>query len=605
MSTSRFKFVSIRIRKRAAIAMVVAGHLGLGGVVALDALPFVTRSALAATAVSSHLAGLKAPDAGPLGDYVWNARKAMQPFIDGAFANEFGPGGYYDVMQNQIDAAKKAAEACDRAAYDAAMAKINAFASTIDGLIANGQKTMNGLVTPGSIANTVSDVRKPFDRRARSLRRGKAKAQKAVDAAAKAHHIGLAVLPGLAESNSLPDDIEGPWNEVKSYDEALFQLGEMTRPLDAHLRDYREFHKKGMAVLKALKQWRSELQAARAGIPPFPENCGGTANNDTFIGLGGNFSIGAGGNVSRVDANSAFGIGTVVVGGGEVFGALVGRWVNRAGFDVDGEFDLADRGILLGPQSHAKATFGFSYASGSATSSGGATVGAGGVTQAGLTFLTPDGGLGTGVSSAVAGDRLAATVKISNDWMLGYVGYCESFAPRGPGGPEFHIGGAFTFEQFDQDFSGRADILRAGVSLAGQDTRGTTTDKYYGYEFNAGVTLPVTERFSAGIEGYVTPSYHTGKASLSQFTDFGAGVTQQLEFSNDNFKVSAGVRTNLQYDFTPTLSLKVSYEYSRLAGVSEVHVPANPNEQPAFFDSGPVDRHFGRIELTWTPSGGN
>ncbi|MBZ0217024.1 MAG: autotransporter outer membrane beta-barrel domain-containing protein, partial [Fimbriimonadaceae bacterium] len=237
-----------------------------------------------ALARSPHVAGLTEPDTGPLSDYVNNARNALKPIVDGAFANEFT---YFDVMDNQIDAAKAAVEACDRAAYDAAMAKIDALTNTLNGLVSDGQGTMGGLVGPGSIANTVDDLSKPFDQRARSLERRKAAAEKALDKAAKAHHIGPVIVAGLGAANALPADLAGPWNEIQGYDQALAELSGMTQNMRLLLSDYRRIHKQGEEILKALKKWQSKLEAARAGIPPFPENCGGQASDDNFIGLGG------------------------------------------------------------------------------------------------------------------------------------------------------------------------------------------------------------------------------------------------------------------------------------------------------------------------------
>jgi len=304
------------------------------------------------------------------------------------------------------------------------------------------------------------------------------------------------------------------------------------------------------------------------------------------------------GNISRVDVNSKFGIGTVVFAIGEIYVTSVRRYVDRVGIDIGGEVDLTSPGLVLGPQSYITIDAGFSYASGSASSSGSATVGVGGVSTIGLTLLAPDGVLGTGVSSSFAGDVLDGVVNIDNRWTLGRIGYSEMVTPRGwPDGSEVHVGGAFTFEQFGQDFTAQADILRGGGSLAGQETRGDTTDTYYGIEFKAGVTWPIAENFSVGIEGFVTPSYHTGKASLSQFTDFGGGVTQQFEVSNDGFEVAAGIRANVKYDVSPSVSFKVSAEYSQLPGVGEMFVPANPGEQPLSFGSGSVDRFSAGAEV--------
>lgn len=260
----------------------------------LSGLLFTNSPALAQTLTSPHLADLKKPDTGPMRKYVTDASESVNRLRNTFFANE---NANRDVMhdladgtKSYINQAKIAAEACDRAAYDAAIAKINAWAGTLDGLIADAEKTMQGLVGPGSIELTMEEVSKPFNARAESLRRRRAEAQKRLDAAIKENDLGTLIFRRMAEDGRLPPDVAGPYNEVKGYNDALTELSDITLELNSLASYYRRDHEFGQAVVKTLNDWKAKLDAERAGIPPFPEDCGQSAGTDTRIGLGGNQS---------------------------------------------------------------------------------------------------------------------------------------------------------------------------------------------------------------------------------------------------------------------------------------------------------------------------
>ena len=309
-------------------------------------------------------------------------------------------------------------------------------------------------------------------------------------------------------------------------------------------------------------------------------------------------SVTAGASASRAEVNSTFGIGTVVTGSFELFLLSADRHINRAGFDLGTQLKPTGPGYILGTSSRGFLTFGGGYAEGSETLSGSATVGTNGVDRVALTFLHPDTGGITGTFSNVAGDELVGRVHMDNEWFVGHFGYREVIPLNGPNSAQAFVGGAFHIEYFSQDFMGNADILRGGTSLVGQQTKGSTSDKYYGVMLNGGIIVPIANGLRLIAEGFVVPSYHTGDADLSQTTNLGAGVTQMLEFSNDGFAFSGGASVSLALSLGKNASLNLSYEYSVLDEVSEVQVPAKPTEQPAFFSDGAVDRQFGRISFT-------
>lgn len=316
------------LRKHGLWAAVVLGVLG--------GMFFAHSPALAQGLTSPHLADLKKPDTSSMRKYVTDASGSVSRLRNTFFANE---DANRDVMhdladgtKSYINQAKIAAEACDRAAYDAAIAKINAWGNTLDGLIADAEKTMQGLVGPGSIELTMEEVSKPYNARAKSLRRRRAAAQERLDAAIKANNLGTLVFRRMAEEGRLPPDVAGPYNEVNGYNDALTELSDITLELNSLASYYRRDHEFGQAVVKTLNEWKAKLDAERAGIPPFPEDCGGTAGTDTRIGLGGN--------QSATDTN-----GVTLNGGpaGQAFNPP--SWVFNAGADV-GELDRGSTGTL-------------------------------------------------------------------------------------------------------------------------------------------------------------------------------------------------------------------------------------------------------------------
>ena len=308
--------------------------------------------------------------------------------------------------------------------------------------------------------------------------------------------------------------------------------------------------------------------------------------------------FGASYSYSEVEFESSLGIGTVVDGLHEVPVSYVHGEVERDGLDIAKEFGVDLPGLFFG-DSTMLAVFGLSLANGSLSNSGVAQVGANGVMQIGLTFLEEDNLFGTGLSSDFIGDELIGSTHFRNDWLLGRAGLREVYAPQGASGPHYYVGGAFAYENYDQSFSAHASIRRGGVPIVMQELHGTATDDYYGIELTAGIGIPVADGFSVSIEGYAIPSYHTTEVRLMQVTDFAGGITQTMESSDNEFALSGGVRASAKYSLTDALTLGVSYEYSVLDDVGQVHVPANPDEQPGMFGSGSVERHFVRGELNF------
>ncbi len=303
-----------------------------------------------------------------------------------------------------------------------------------------------------------------------------------------------------------------------------------------------------------------------------------------------------GGTFSVVSQGSIFGGGTVV-NGGEHFAASVPDSITRPGFDIGGRLSLPGAGWIVRGDSYV--SMGFAYASGSASSSSGATVGVDGVSEVGLTFLMPDGTYGTGGSIPTPDNYIESTAGVSNTWAIGTLGYGERFHPFGPDGPKAHIGLAVAVEGFDQDFTARSDIYDPSplTRLAYQVTTGSTSDRYYGVRFDTGLDYRVAPGWTLGVAGYVTPSYHTGSGQIAQENSIGS-VSQQLSYDASGFTLSGGIGVHLTWHPRPNLSVRFSLEHSCLGDVTQLYVPANPNEQPAHFGSGLVTRDFGKLGLS-------
>jgi len=310
--------------------------------------------------------------------------------------------------------------------------------------------------------------------------------------------------------------------------------------------------------------------------------------------------ISIGGSFSRVDVNSRFGIGTRVGPGGELFVTRTRGYIDRGGIDLGVEVPHSG-GYMLGPSSRGMLEVRFSYARGEQKGAGSATVGQDGVTQIGLTFLEaeapPPGGPGTGTGSTVAGDGLEAFARNDNSWALATLAYCETLEDHPRDNVDFQVGVVGAFERLDQDFWAQGDIVRGGDSLAHQKTWGSTEDSYFGLGARVGVTYRFNPKLSVNLEGEIVPSYHKGEASLRQVSNFSGGVTQELNHSDSGFTVSGALRAGINWSLSERTSVSFKYEYSRLGAVTEVHVPQNPDEQPAFFDSGYIERHFARAEF--------
>jgi hypothetical protein len=74
-------------------------------------------------------------------------------------------------------------------------------------------------------------------------------------------------------------------------------------------------------------------------------------------------------------------------------------------------------------------------------------------------------------------------------------------------------------------------------------------------------------------------------------------VSQELRDESSGFALSGGVGAHVSYEISDRLRLKFSVEHSCLAGITELVVPENPDQQPAYFDETKVVRTFFGAEL--------
>ena len=186
-----------------------------------------------------------------------------------------------------------------------------------------------------------------------------------------------------------------------------------------------------------------------------------------------------------------------------------------------------------------------------------------------------------------------SAASVSNSWAVGTLGYGEVFHPFGADGPKAKLGLSAQIEGFDQDFSARSEIIDPSpfTSLSTQDTSGQTSDRYYGLRFDAGLDYRITSTVSIGLSGYVTPAYHTGSGSITQFTSF-SSVSQELAYDKSGFTLSGGIGAHVSWRPAPNTTLRLSFEHSCLGDVTWLSVPENPSAQPAYFSSGVVSRDF-------------
>ena len=305
-------------------------------------------------------------------------------------------------------------------------------------------------------------------------------------------------------------------------------------------------------------------------------------------GQGSGYTGWVGGTWSLVSQNSIFGSGTVVKGG-EYFGARVPGSISRAGFEVGGRLDLPGSGWIVNGSGYVN--LGLSYANGSASDSGTATIGVDGVTQLGQTYLEAIGP--TGVFTSTPGNYMDSTASVSNSWAVGTLGYGESFHPFGSDGPKAKVGLSAVLEGFDQSFTARSEIFDPSplTLLSTQDTNGQTADRYYGLRFDASMDYRITPAVSIGFSGYVTPAYHTGSGSITQFTSF-SSVSQDLAYNTRSFTWSGGIGAHVSWRPASNTTLRLSFEHSCLGDVTQLNVPENPTGQPAYFSSGVVSRDF-------------
>jgi hypothetical protein len=328
-----------------------------------------------------------------------------------------------------------------------------------------------------------------------------------------------------------------------------------------------------------------------SNIPGAPAEFSNVSASNWDIQLMGGFSF--------VSVNDNFGSGTVVRDR-EVFGALTPSLITRFGFDFDAAVPLSG-GAFVGDQ--GKLIGSASYAAGSASDYGTAAVGEDGVSKIGLTYLylLPGTPPSTGVGTDFAGDYIESSASVDNTWSRFSLGYAETIQPSAPGLPNWQIGMEALVERFSQEYYGLSEIYRPGspdILLAWQETTGSSRNTWVGARISAGLTYPVTDRLSVGLSASLTPAYRTARAELYQYTSLG-GIEQTLEEEFSGFVVGGSAGASIAYALTEGLSLELSYEKSCLPGVAGLHVPANPDEQPAHFESDTVKRDFYRANLNF------
>jgi hypothetical protein len=374
-------------------------------------------------------------------------------------------------------------------------------------------------------------------------------------------------------------------SRIEQLDSLIDQIdGAMNVEKDPSVRDeLRKVRANTRITLDALKLLKCP-PVKQVELPPPPPT-------KPLSATGGGFLIGGGFSGSSVELRSLFGTGTVV-NDGENFGASTPTHQNRFGFDIEGAWSLQSSGFL--PGSSTSLIIDFSHASGSASADGIATIGADGVSMLGLTLLRFENG-SSGAFTDTPGNYMESSAGLRSTWSMGSIGYAEAFYPGSEGGARVEVGLAAVIERLAVDYSSTSQIFDPDpfTLLAEQALKGSTSDRYFGAKLSAGLTYPIVPGFTVGINAYATPAYHVGEGQLHQVTTVGISeVTQSLDYSTGGFVLSGGIGAALGLVLSPSAAIVLSYEHSCLGGVTEAHVPANPDEQPASFVEGRMKRDF-------------
>ena len=313
---------------------------------------------------------------------------------------------------------------------------------------------------------------------------------------------------------------------------------------------------------------------------PGQGTCRNEEDDDTAkpasYGQGSGYTGWVGGTWSLVSQNSIFGSGTVVKGG-EYFGARVPGSISRAGFEVGGRLDLPGSGWIVNGSGYVN--LGLSYANGSASDSGTATIGVDGVTQLGQTYLEAIGP--TGVFTSTPGNYMDSTASVSNSWAVGTLGYgeCSTRLDRTDRKRKSAFPRCSRALISPSRRGPRYSTQSPLTLLSTQDTNGQTADRYYGLRFDAGMDYRIAPAVSIGFSGYVTPAYHTGSGSITQFTSF-SSVSQDLAYNTRSFTWSGGIGAHVSWRPAPNTTLRLSFEHSCLGDVTQLNVPENPTGSP-------------------------
>lgn len=310
--------------------------------------------------------------------------------------------------------------------------------------------------------------------------------------------------------------------------------------------------------------------------------------------------IGGSVDYSRIQNPSRIGAGTTVVGGSEDFTFSSPGWINRWGASVNWEYGLGKDpfstklidgyyGYLFGDAS---------FATGRERAVGSSVVGAGGVTQIGLTFGQPHGMYGTGVGSTTAGFGVTGWNTIDSTWGIGTFGAGKMFLDDEEDEPDpFYFGvriGGFV-EHLNYTGQGRADITLNGNPVTGfyQDYRYNSGDTYIGAIIGMDAYFHPTDRWRFTVGAELRPAYRWGHASLDMNTGVGGTnvVTENFNTINNGFTLGATLKAGAEYQFGGGWSGALNYQWSIVPGVTAVDKPAGPAFQPLMFNSRSVQRH--------------
>lgn len=147
---------------------------------------------------------------------------------------------------------------------------------------------------------------------------------------------------------------------------------------------------------------------------------------------------------------------------------------------------------------------------------------------------------------------------------------------------------------------GYVDVRREGDAWGGASTPGFPNgitnemfywaeDRIYGTEFLGEAEWPLSPRFTADLRGAVGFGHGESDAYMKQYVrcSFCADpfdeIRRRVRFSEEGAVWTAGVEAGLNYQLTPSASLRAWAGYGRDWEQARGWVPANPSDDPAAF----------------------